>query len=110
MGRAEIIQIIVLNEVSDDYENLAHIQEFGIPYGQQNGIAISAEDVVSALINLIGAGLVSAYDSYAKPVAEVKGPLSVEQMEELYFYQTSKGKETNAFNSKFFDSAGMLLT
>ncbi len=109
MVRAEVIQIIVLNEVSDDYENLAYIQEHAVPYLQQNGISISVEDVVSALICLIDEDLVSSYNLWTSPVTEIQGKPPTAQMEELYFYQTSKGKELNAANSKYFDGAGMLL-
>jgi hypothetical protein len=98
MQRNEIIDTLVLNEVSDDYEDLDHIVSgiatlpFAFP------LKIEVHEVEAALQRLIASGYVQAYDLFVLPPlnAQIPGPLKPEEIDRYYFLQTAKGKTLHA--------------
>ena len=62
MERNELIRLMVMNSVCDDYENVDQVILKQIaPDGARLGVTIQREDVVTALAKLIAGGLVQAY-------------------------------------------------
>ena len=99
MNRSELIRLIVLNEICDDYENVGQrILPGAVKEGAECGLTIERSDVVSALARLIEDGLAKAYLlSPREPYAtELQGIPSLDLIEEnfkTYFYITKKGME-----------------
>ncbi len=97
MNRSELIRLIVLNEICDDYENVdQRILPGAVKEGAECGLTIERSDVVSALAGLIEDGLAKAYLlSPREPyTTELQGIPSLDLIEEdfkTYFYITKKG-------------------
>jgi hypothetical protein len=62
MTRAELIQMIVLRECCDDFEDIQQITNWVHELGPKCGLTISHEDIVQALRELIERGWLKAYD------------------------------------------------
>jgi len=98
ISRSALIRLMVLIEISDDYEN---VDQLILPHvGEQAakcGLAIKRSEIVDALAGLIQDGLAKAYllSPFEPFSTELEGmpPLDViEQDFETYFYVTKKGK------------------
>ena len=97
MNRSELVRWLVLNEISDDYENvdqtiLRHVNEAGAEYG----LIIERSEVVDSLAKLIVDGLAKAYllSSTEPHSTEIRGVPSLDVIEEnfqTYFYITKEG-------------------
>ncbi|MGH9614523.1 MAG: hypothetical protein ACRD4P_15735 [Bryobacteraceae bacterium] len=95
MNRRELVQRLVLDEISDDYENvdqciLRHVAEIGVTYG----LTINRPEIVVALAELIDGGLAKAYFLPSTEPLQNMPPLDeVEEYFKTYFYITKKGMD-----------------
>ena len=95
MNRSEVIRRMVLNAISDDYENVDQVILRDVAQdGAKLGFTIERSDIVDALTELIENGLAKAYLlSSTDPAQELKGmpPLDVVEADfKTYFYITRK--------------------
>jgi hypothetical protein len=116
MNRSELVRLLVLNEICDDYENvdqviLSHVSKLAA----KCGLAIERSEIVEALAGLVQDGLAKAYTlSPHEPFStELSGmpPLDVaEEYFETYFYVTKKGMDLQLSDdvSWLFDDEGEL--
>lgn len=112
MTRQELIRLLVLAEISDDYEEPCHILERVARSARICGASASVEDVRSALLGLITSGLARAYWlSPREDASEFNGIPPAQKFSEYYYYITPKGKHALAASrSKWpFDPEGSLL-
>jgi len=99
VNRIELIRLIVLNEICDDYENVDQIILQGAAKeGAAYGLTIDRRDVVAALGWLIEQGLAKAYllSSLSPHHTELHGMPQLDMIEEnfqTYFYIAKKGME-----------------
>ena len=95
MSEKELVRRLVLNEISDDYENVDQtILPSVSKFCSKLGFLAERSDIVEALSGLIDEGLAKAYHLSQGPAEEVQGmpPLDViEDYFETYFYITPKG-------------------
>ena len=103
--------MFVLNELGDDYENVQHIVERVQPWGTDHGMLISVEEISAALISLVEAKLVAAYNLTGLTASHT--PLTqrilIDEIGTLYFLQTKEGEAKQHVNDCYFDDLGMLL-
>jgi hypothetical protein len=99
MTRRELVRRLVLNSISDDYENVDQIILPDVAAdGAKCGLTIERSEIGEALGALIEEGLAIAYLlSGKKPhVTELQGMPTINVVEEnfkTYFYITKKGKD-----------------
>ncbi len=101
MERLDLIRRLVLDSISDDFENVDQIILRDVTRdGARFGLAIERSDIVDALDRLIKDGLAKAYILSGKmrdPFAgELPGMPSLDILEhdfQTYFYITKKGKD-----------------
>jgi len=97
MDRRELVRLMVLNEICDDYENVDQIIFLQVArQAAKCGLAIERSEIVDALAWLIHDGLAKAYllSPFEPFSTELQGmpPLDViEEFFETYFYVTKKG-------------------
>ena len=97
MESREIIRLLVLSEISDDFEEPKHIHERVSDRGRAAGLAIETTDVENAIVDLLRLGLAKAYRlSPSAPETEVFGVLRLEALRECYFLITERGLNTLA--------------
>lgn len=116
MTRREFIRRLVLNEITDDYENVDQVVFREVAkVGAKLGWTIERSEVVAALDGLIEDGLAKAYIlSGRKPYAtEIEGMPSLEVVEKdfkTYFYVTKKGMDLHLSDETWwpFDDDGNL--
>jgi hypothetical protein len=97
MNRTELVRLLVLNEISDDYENvdqviLRHVAELSA----KCGYTIERSEIVDALYGLIEDGLAKAYllPGTERRATELQGmpPLDViEKYFKTYFLYNEEG-------------------
>uniref|UniRef100_Q025K1 Uncharacterized protein n=1 Tax=Solibacter usitatus (strain Ellin6076) TaxID=234267 RepID=Q025K1_SOLUE len=116
MTRAEFIQRLVLNTITDDFDNvdqviLSDVAQVGAKYG----LAISRSEVVEAMRALVEAGLARPYELYARDPYSVElpdmPPLKVEEVNfKTYFYVTERGMDFHEADGSWwpFDDQGAL--
>src|ERR1700676_4050501 len=108
MTRRELVRRLVLNWISDDYENVDQIILHHVAAdGARGGVAIERLEVVEALGGLIEEGLAKAYLlSGTKPhVRELQGMPAIDVVEEnfkTYFYITKQGKDLHLSDDKWW--------
>jgi len=116
MTRADLVRLLVLNEICDDYEN---VDQIILPHVAKNaakcGLVIERTEIVDALAALIQDGLAKAYllSPFEPFSTELQGmpPLDViEEDFETYFYATKKGIDLQLSDdtSRCFDDKGEL--
>jgi hypothetical protein len=99
MNRGELVRLLVLNAISDDYENVDQvILRYVVEQLAKLGMAIERSEIVIALGGLIQDGLAKAYLlSGTEPYStEFRGmpPLDVvEENFKTYFNITKKGRD-----------------
>ena len=98
MNRSELIRRMVLNAISDDYENVDQvILRDVVQDGAKLGFTIERSDIVDALAELIEDGLAKAYVMSSMDRAqELQGMPQLDVVEEdfkTYFYITKKGMD-----------------
>ena len=97
MIRRELIRLLVLREICDDYENVDQIILPSIAReGAPHGFTIERSEVVEALRGLVSDGLAKAYilSSRLPHVTELDGMPEIGEVEEnftTYFWATQKG-------------------
>ena len=72
MNRQRLMELFVINAMSDDYELLDQIEQYLARDTSDCGISFSAPEVVETLRALIKSGFVKAYYFAAKPREEIK--------------------------------------
>ena len=94
MDRDQLIQRLVLNEISDDYENLdqiifPHLAEGGV----RLGLTITRSEAIDTLKVLVARGFAKAYELSGPEPREIDGvpPLDVEGDFRTWFYITKEG-------------------
>ena len=102
MTKTQLLEIFVLNEISDDYETLQYIVEHVQAWGAEYGLTFTESEIARALMSLVEAKLVLAVVLSPKPphVTEMADPTG--KMEDLYYYQTPEGKTLHQQNDQFF--------
>ena len=104
MNRRELVQRLVLNSISDDYENVDQVILRDVSeWAARCGLTVERAEVVDALAALIEAGLARAYLlSGTKPhVRELRGmpPMNViESNFKTYFCLTKTGMDLHVSN------------
>ncbi len=116
MNTTELIQKMVLSEISDDYEN---VDQIILPVVAREcaklGIAVERSDVVGALAELVEDGLAKAYRlSSTTPAIALQGMPTldiVEEYFETYFYITKQGLDQHLSDDTWwpFDDEGQPL-
>jgi hypothetical protein len=101
MDRRELIRLLVLNEIGDDFENVDQIILPHVAKGAAKcGLAVERSEIVDALAGLVKDGLAKAYN-LTPPVRdpfsrELQGMPSLDVVEEYfttYFYVTKQGMD-----------------
>jgi hypothetical protein len=99
MDRSELIRRFVLNQISDDYENVDQtIFPDVAEDGAKCGLKIERAEIVYALAELVEDGLAKAYllSGTAPFCTELQGMPPLDVVEEYfttYFYITKKGMD-----------------
>lgn len=103
--RNEIVDNLVLDELSDDYENLDQILRSLSRLPIVADLTISSEEVKIALLRLVESGYAKAYLLRALPPSaeEINAPLSPGEIERYYFLQTNEGRSLNATLPLLYD-------
>jgi hypothetical protein len=100
-----------LNEIGDDYENVSKIYSEVSKISTQSRLTIGRAEVVQALIDLIQADLARAYRlSTTQREEELPNLPRPDEMEELYFWATAKGRDLQVSDQSWwpFDEDGAL--
>lgn len=102
MTRSEFVRRLVLNEISDDFENVDQVILRGVAdTGTKCGLTITRSEVVEALAGLVRDGLAKAYNlsGTRDPFAgELQGMPQMDEIEEYfrtYFYITKQGMDVH---------------
>jgi hypothetical protein len=101
MNRIEFLQQLVLNAISDDFENVDQVILRQVAeQGAKCGLTVERSDIVEALRALVETGLAKAYDLFSgirDPFAgELRSMPALDVVEEdfrTYFYITKKGMD-----------------
>jgi hypothetical protein len=114
MMRSELKRMLVLNEISDDYEEPQHIHERLAPLAEQCRMPITPEDVRQALIDLVQAGWAKAYPlamgEKGEEIRDAIQGLPPERVGEHYYWITDEGRKIqNAFTGFPFDDRGAMI-
>ena len=102
MTKTQLLEIFVLNEVSDDYENLQYIVEHVQKWSAEYGLTPTRSEIVTALISLIEAEMISAFDLSAKSPIVIDVTDLTGKMDDLWYYQTPAGKTLHQQNDEFY--------
>lgn len=116
MNRTELIQKMVLSEISDDYEN---VDQIILPVVAREcaklGIVVERSEIVGALAELVEAGLAKAYLlTSTTPTIALQGMPELDVVEEdfeTYFYITKQGLDQHLSDDTWwpFDDEGQPL-
>jgi len=99
MGRDELVRMLVLNEISDDYESITTINAEVTRVCSHCGLQVTFSEIGQALLELIEAGLAKAYVlSSSAPAKEIKWRPSTGESPDYYFFQTGRGRVAHAEN------------
>ena len=100
MEKRELVRLLVLNEICDDFENIDQIILKNVaPQAAKLGITVTRDDIAEELARLIDDGLAKAYDlTMDDPLGHpLPGMPNVERNEtnafRTYFYITKRGME-----------------
>jgi hypothetical protein len=99
MNRTEFIRRLVLNEISDDWENIDQIiLPEAVDAGAKCGYAIERADVVEALSTIVRDGLaraaiLSSREPFVTDLPSMPPVSLVEENFSTYFYITPKGMD-----------------
>src|SRR5262249_31983959 len=101
MTRAEFVQRLVLNTITDDFENVDQtILHEVVQVGAKCGLTIGRSEVVQTLRALVESGMAKVYDLSAHGPDPFSGELrgmppldSVEEDFRTYFYVTNDGRD-----------------
>lgn len=116
MTRRDLVRLMVLNEICDDFEHVDHII---FPHvrdlASKRGLTVERTEVIDALTGLVQDGLAKAYE--LSPAAEspfhgeLPGmPSDVDSESSMYFYITPAGMDVHLADDWWpFDDEGALL-
>src|SRR6202035_5189880 len=97
MDRSELVRLLVLNAICDDYENVDQVILRDVAQnGTKCGLTIDRPEVVAALSRLIEEGHAKALSGSAPHATELRGmpPIDIpEEYFKTYFYITKKGMD-----------------
>lgn len=109
MTRDELIRMLVLNEISDDYEESEHVFENVSERGRNCGISVEVSDVNRTLLELVNSGSAKAYDLWKNPPEELQ-TVPEDDLSKYYYWITPKGLEAHSsFEGWPFDDEGVVL-
>jgi hypothetical protein len=91
MNRTELIRLGVLLEISDDYEEPAHVHQNLVERLKVCGLAVTSEDIRMSLIDLIQSGLATAYWLGTDSDEEVQGLPPLDRFQDFFFRITDEG-------------------
>jgi hypothetical protein len=97
MDRRELVRLLVLRQICDDYENVDQIILPGVTRDAARcGLVIERSEIVNALAGLIQDGLAKAYllspfEPYSTELQGMPPTNVIEKDFETYFYATKKG-------------------
>ncbi len=104
MNRRELVRLIVLNEICDDYENLHQITKQVGRVTSACGMSIATHEILEALRELVESGLAKAYElspwsptkvlDRMPPVEEIGSP-DESRIGDVYFWITKKGMQVH---------------
>jgi hypothetical protein len=93
MKQRDLVRLLILAIISDDYEEPTHIYDRLTEEAQLCGISVQPADIHQALADLINLSLAKAYKlSTTEPSIEVQGVPPVENSQGLFFWATDKGR------------------
>jgi hypothetical protein len=107
MTRSEFVRRLVLNEITDDYENVDQvILRWVVKTGAKCGLTIERSEVVDALSSLVADGLAEAciLDPFLGK-RQLPGMPPMDEVEEYfktYFFATKKGMELHLSDDTWF--------
>lgn len=105
--RYELIRMLALNALSDDYEEPLHVAEQVAAIGRHYGFPVGAPDVTRALLDLVGLGWAKAYDLRTGAPSELQGLPSAERAGQYYYWITAQGRAAQcSFNDWPFEEDG----
>jgi hypothetical protein len=113
MTRIEFVRRFVLIEIADDYEDLEHIYSLVARDSLRSGLTVQKPEIIHALVELIEAGLATAYRlSGSSPAQKIQGVPPRAEIEDSYihFWATPKGRELVVSDRDWwpFDDEGAL--
>jgi hypothetical protein len=94
--KARLLQMLVLNEIADDYENFTRIFEGSAREGRRCGVVALPADIVRALSELVVSGLAGKFRlSPTQPAREAPdvSPEDALSDHSIYFLITRRGRE-----------------
>lgn len=111
MTRKDLIRLIALLEIADDYEEPKHVYDRVIGRLAACNLTVSPEDVRTSLIELIKLGFAKAHWLGPGPQRELEGVPSRDDFEEYFFFITDEGERIVPVWRKQwpFDDVGDLL-
>jgi hypothetical protein len=108
MNRRELVRRLVLNAMSDDYENVDQVILPSVAEdGAKCGLIIGRSEVVQALAGLVEDGVAKAYllSGTAPNVTELRAMPPIDIPEEhfkTYFYITKKGLDVHVSDDTWY--------
>jgi hypothetical protein len=97
MNREQLVQLAVLMNIADDYEELAHIHGRVSEDLEICGVAIAQEETRRALTGLVESGLAKAWWLCGPGPAEaIEGLPAPVRFQDYYFWITDGGKQALA--------------
>src|SRR5438270_3038149 len=93
MKRAELIRMLVLDTIADDYENFEKITDEVKRMADQAGLYTNAGEIQGAVIDLSEMGLAKVYRlSPNDRTEELDGIPPLNEIDDYYFWTTGEGK------------------
>lgn len=93
MKRAELIRMLVLDTIADDYENFEKIADEVKRMADRAGLYTNVGEIQGAVIDLIEMGLAKAYRlSPNSPTEEFYGIPPLNEIDDYFFWTTDEGK------------------
>ena len=116
MTRGELLRLLILEDVCDDYEEIEHITGSVTVLAQKCGINVTRDEIVQELMNPIDAALVKAYRLFSsrRPAEAFDGRPPLTELEEsggyTYFLITENGMKVHLANDHRwrFDQTNLL--
>lgn len=121
MLRRDLVRMLVLREISDDYENLHQITKQIGTSSNKCGLTFKTDEILGALSDLIAGDLAKAYrlsntveELHGMPPADTIGSPHEPMIGDVYFWVTEKGGRLVLSNYDTeewpFDGDGILKT